>query len=723
MSTNDDFRNHPGADGVYPSVAEGIAAAAEHAARLTECQSPSNKLRAGLCDHVSPEEPINQTVHQGPPDRRRSSDLKATPLIPAEEGPRVPGYRALRKLGAGTYGKVWLYEDERTSVRVAIKFFDHGTSEQWKMLQDEVKQLARLDGDPGIVELKDVEANAIPPYYVMRFAEQGSLAQRLEKSPLSVKEALIIFRQVAEALAYVHAKGIRHCDLKPGNVLLDSRGRALLGDFGQAHLCSDLTPALGTYFYMAPEQADLAHTIPDTRWDVYGLGALFYAMITGAPPREAPHIRDELANTVELPSRLQLYRDWVRQAATPTAHKKLPGMDKRLATIIDRCLAIDPSERFHDASAVLAALDRRHNARRRRPLLIVGLLAPLALLGVMGFNAFLLGHEALARSEQALVNQMKNSEQVTARLIANIVEEKLNERVRLLTGQAQGPELARAVMGDAPRERLRGLLQTFKQADPHHFFFKLTLADRQGRIVADEPQEPGSWDKNQRWCWRDWFNGQGNKFGHEAGWFEPVNRSHITQPYMAQGTATSNRRDSLTISISTPLRDPDDPTRVVALLVGSVHVDDLHSWIDGAGFSDGNCFASLYNERYHCLLHHDQELVRSRIQPGPQMSPIPVAGHLYGNMLRRGFSGAMEDFRDPIDGRHYIASYAPVRTFGWGVIVEHDREVALRPVQDLRSWMQFFGTLALSGLFLLTVGFWSWLIWTLRGQERAAMAH
>src|SRR5208337_3643069 len=101
----------------------------------------------------------------------------------------------------------------------------------------------------------DLDHCTEPPYYIMTYAEHGSLAHRLDQGPMPVAEALTLFRQITYALAYVHAKGVRHCDLKPGNILLDVRDRPLVGDFGQAHLASDLSPALGTFFYMAPEQA------------------------------------------------------------------------------------------------------------------------------------------------------------------------------------------------------------------------------------------------------------------------------------------------------------------------------------------------------------------------------------------------------------------------------------------------------------------------------------
>src|SRR5262249_23530065 len=189
----------------------------------------------------------------------------------------------------------------------------------------EVKQLALLHADPGIVQLLDVELDAAPPYYVMAYAEGGSLAARLEKGPLPLPEALEIFRQLAQALAYVHAKGVRPCDLKPGNVLLNARRRVLLADFGQAHLSTDAAPALGTFFYMAPEQADLGPQIPDTRWDVYGLGAILYAMLTGRPPRESAEARAELARTSSLPERLHRYREWVRRGPRPPGRRPAPG--------------------------------------------------------------------------------------------------------------------------------------------------------------------------------------------------------------------------------------------------------------------------------------------------------------------------------------------------------------------------------------------------------------
>src|SRR5262245_19095532 len=328
---------------------------------------------------------------EAPTEIASPAELRRTELL-SKGRPQVPGYEIVRPLGAGTYGEVWQARDEGTGIPVAIKFFAHGTGQQWQLLQEEVKQLASLHEVHGIIKLHDVHPEAEPPYYVMAYAERGSLADRLEQGPLPVREALPLFRQIAEALAYVHAKGIRHCDLKPANILLDARGQALIADFGQAHLSDDASPALGTFFYMAPEQANLSHQIPDTRWDVYGLGALFYAMVTGKPPRATEEMRRQLAATRDLPQRLQLYREGIVRQPKPEAHRRAPGMDGDLAELISRCLEIEPSRRPHDAGAVLAALELRQRRRRQRPLVLFGLAAPLVLLLFMAF-AGLLGSE------------------------------------------------------------------------------------------------------------------------------------------------------------------------------------------------------------------------------------------------------------------------------------------------------------------------------------------
>jgi serine/threonine protein kinase len=340
-----------------------------------------------------------------------------------QPGPmRVPGYELVDRLGEGTYGEVWLAQDQRTGIRVAIKFLNRSTDLEWQLIQAEVKQLALLHADPGIVQLLGVELERRPPYFIMAYAEQGSLARRLESGPLPLAEALDLFRQLAGALAYVHAKGVRHCDLKPGNVLLKARKRALLADFGQSHLSSEQAPALGTFFYMAPEQADLTKQIPDTRWDVYGLGAIFYAMLTGQAPREDAEVRAVLAQTAELGERLQLYRSWVQKAPAPHLHRGVPGLDRHLGEILDSCLEVNPQRRLRDAGAILAALSRRERLLRQRPLLVFGFLAQVILCLVLGGLGFLGVQSGIGNAEHWLLSNMAD-DQAGASLVVRAMED------------------------------------------------------------------------------------------------------------------------------------------------------------------------------------------------------------------------------------------------------------------------------------------------------------
>jgi hypothetical protein len=602
-----------------------------------------------------------------------------------------------------------LYQEEHTGIQVAVKFFTHNLGEQWQLLQAEVKQLALLNDDPGIVQLKDVDLEANPPYYVMTYAPGGSLATRLEGPPLNVPEALTLFRQVTAALAYVHAKGIRHCDLKPGNVLLDVRGRALVADFGQAHLAGDASPALGTFFYMAPEQADLAPIIPDTRWDVYGLGALFYAMVTGRPPREGASIKDQLAATVHLPTRLQRYREYVQKAPPPIAHRVVPGMDRRLAEIIDRCLAVEPSRRWHDAGAVLAALERRDRSRRQRPLLLFGLLAPLFLLILMAAGAYFGSKAALRQSALALLDRQTRSDRTTAHLVANVLRMELDRRMDFIKQVADEPSLRRELKTN-PKGRAV-LERHLKESRPSSLhFYKLTLADSGGLIVADEPPDPALWSKT--WSWRDWYNGGGHRWGHENERFDPVTELYVSGPYRSRESGSP-----LVISVSCPVRDLDDPALIRGVLVGSIHVERLSHWFRGVGLNSDHGSIVLLNQQRRFLRHP----LENQIQPPKDRDLDPADTPLFRDLIDARYDGESTDHVDPLDKQTYVAGYAPVENeSGWGVVVQHQRDQVLHPVTDLRGWLQghSLGGLALGAVFI--AGLWSLLLWNLRNQERCA---
>ena len=210
----------------------------------------------------------------------------------------------------------------------------------------------------------------------MDFIESGSLEDRIKSGEaIPVSRAVEVFKEVATGLMHLHGKGVLHCDLKPGNVLLDPDGKPRLADFGQSRLKTDNTSALGTLFYMAPEQADL-RSVPDAKWDVYGLGALLFTMLTGKPPYFSDQLKQKIENAESLHERLKVYRQSLASAKRPREHRAIPGVDRTLADIIDRCIAARPADRFASAQSVLVALQQRDIKHQNRPLLLSGILGP-----------------------------------------------------------------------------------------------------------------------------------------------------------------------------------------------------------------------------------------------------------------------------------------------------------------------------------------------------------
>jgi hypothetical protein len=629
---------------------------------------------------------------------------------------RVPGYQILDRLGEGTYGEVWRAKEHGSGIEVAIKFFNRGTTKEWVHLLEEVKQLALLHGDPGIIQLKEVNAEARPPFFIMAYAPGGCLSRRLKQGKLPVAEALPLFRQVCEALAYVHAKGIRHCDLKPGNILLDALNKARVADFGQAHLTSDLSPALGTFFYMAPEQADTVKQVPDTRWDVYAAGALFYVMVTGEPPRRGGTIDAELANTQELPHRLRRYRNFVMTAPRPTKHHGVSGIGRDLARLIDRCLAISPDERPRDAAAVLAELDRIERSKRRRPYLYMAVAAPVLLLLFLAGLGFWEAEWQIGQSGAMLEKQLGESDLTGARLVAYKVKEQIAIRSNFAHKCASDEKLrqAAAAHDDAATERLTEVYYreiSGRKTDSHVVAVALFYADGHGaafhmpnRLITAKQFSDTIYSH------REFFNGVGDF--DEGTTRPPINKPHVSQPFTGRATA-----GKLTLGISTPVFDPKDDTKVVGVLMVTLKLEDLNDWLKDVKMQDG--FVTLFNGHKQVFEHRHMENVR------PQETgkvPRPWDCPLYDKVLD-GQDGH-EVFTDPVDGHQYLAGYAPIDLGDqrWGVIVQHDYDKVTRPVADLRNQMVRWGLSMLAASVFLLGSVGASLVWLLRREEKTAHA-
>ncbi|HQV29381.1 MAG TPA: protein kinase [Thermoflexales bacterium] len=189
-------------------------------------------------------------------------------------------------------------------------------------------------------------------YLAMRYMSAGSLAERLNGTPMATSEIVRLFNRLAPGLDRAHARGIVHRDLKPANVLFDDAGEPFLSDFGIAKTAmsrSDLTRSqvIGTPAYMSPEQARGEPL--DGRSDLYALGAMLYEMLTGKLPFNAEnptgimlkHVMDPIPRI--LASQLGLSPDWQR--------------------IIDRSMAKRPDDRYSVAATLAADIQAAYEGR------------------------------------------------------------------------------------------------------------------------------------------------------------------------------------------------------------------------------------------------------------------------------------------------------------------------------------------------------------------------
>jgi len=667
-------------------------------------------------------------VEENEPTVVAGEDALSKARTMAQGIPSIAGYRMERKLGEGTFGEVWLAYSQKTGIAVAIKIFKHGAGRQWQAVHEEVSALAKVSADQGIVRLIDADYHAQPPYYVMDFAEKGSLAQRLAQGTLTVSDALEFFRQTAEALAFLHEKNICHCDLKPANILLDNRSRPRIADFGQAHLSSDASPALGTFFYMAPEQATGENTPPEPRWDVYALGALFYAMVTGHPPRDDGKLRHELSATAAFTHRLKLYREHIGSAPKPTGHRHLPDMDKQLAEIVDCCLAVDPARRFDSARKVVAALDARERLRKQRTLVRYGFIAPFVILALMGVLAFWVGRDAIKDSEKALTAQILRSDLAAAKLVARIVDDQLFDRVETVMRESQDTNLLsllrRQSESDLPVAALRPeftnvIAEIYKKNEERggeqQKFLRWTVASAKGYTLANWPPAmtnnrpsatANATNANRLFAWRDWFNGEKDYYDRTNDFFPPLQDIwHVSQPFFSRagGIATQD-----VVAVSTPIRDPARHEVILGVLQASIGLESFHAWLRNAQFDDG--FPVLINERFQIVQHPDPT---SRPRKG-ENGPTYVSNETFGAALR---GDGTTNYLDPIDQKEKLAGYAMANMTGWGALVQHEVSLARQPLNNLKRRMANTGWVVLMVVAALLALQWLLLRRVWRGKE------
>ncbi len=323
-----------------------------------------------------------------------------------------------------------------TGRNVAVKFYLHHGGVNWSLLSREVKNLVQLSADRYVVQVLEVGWDADPPYYVMELVVGGSLEDLLQtRGRLPVDESVEMFRKMCIGLNRCHAKGVLHCDIKPANILLGDDNEPRLADFGQSRLSNEQTPALGTLFYMAPEQADL-NSSPDASWDVYAVGAIMFRLLTGQPPYRDETVVEQLDTAGSLQKRLERYRGAIASSPPPDEHLQRTGVDRSLGRIVSKCLTVDPRERYANVQQILQDLNRRDLTHARRPLMLLGIVGPLLVLLATAFFGARSIKEASDSTMTALQAEAFGSNQLAAAFAARTLESEIERYFRLTRDEA-----------------------------------------------------------------------------------------------------------------------------------------------------------------------------------------------------------------------------------------------------------------------------------------------
>src|SRR4029077_20073610 len=272
-------------------------------------------------------------------------------------------YELLEEIGRGGQGVVYRARQKSLNRTVALKVIGLGqwaTQAHLKRFRREAEAAANLD-HPCIVPIYEVGEREGSCYFSMKFIDGGQLDEVAQRTPISIRNAAELIAKLARTVHYAHEHGILHRDIKPGNILLDAKGEPHLTDFGLARLLETKSTVthtmdvLGTPSYMAPEQASGHNEQLASATDVYGLGAVFYELLTGHPPFAGGTTYETvklLLDTEVRPPRLLN-----------------PKIDRDLSTICLKCLEKDPKRRYSSALALAEDLEHwlKHEPIQAKP--------------------------------------------------------------------------------------------------------------------------------------------------------------------------------------------------------------------------------------------------------------------------------------------------------------------------------------------------------------------
>lgn len=551
--------------------------------------------------------------------------------------PPFENYARIQLIGCGGMGSVYQadeYEPERSvaiKMSLCVRTTDPGEARRF---HSEADNLAKLD-HPHILPVYRVGEHQGRVFFTMKLLEGGSLAQRVRESPFSPREAAELMVKVAGAVSHAHQRGILHRDLKPANILLGSgdRPKPYVCDFGlakpvgthdgqtersgtvpSAHMTGN-GKVVGTASYMSPEQA--CGQSATTLSDVYGLGAILYALLTGEPP-----FRGE-----SLGATLDLVKD---PAIRPMPPGKLnASVDADLEAICLKCLEDDPANRYQSVMELADELERWLQAEpvlarpigplgrlsrwsRRKPALAALAAITLSLLLVLATGITwgyihernlrqqiqeLADHDREMReqieqqleSRERLLSFMRNSDTVQrywqgvedtardSRFVDTLASAINDADLQVLREQLSDPRMASQAGTAGWRERQQALARHPARAALQNWLaglydesdqtevFAWFIQDPQGLQLARAPLAPDNLGVN--FAWRSYFHGGEQDFKDLNGYLEKV-------PHRRRLEATHLSTDFFTLfthewvmAVSTPVMKDDKFLSVLGVFI------------------------------------------------------------------------------------------------------------------------------------------------------------
>ncbi len=600
-----------------------------------------------------------------------------------DEPPLKPGtlfgdYELGEVLGRGGMGVVYRAQHVGIHRSVALKLIRSGDlASEGEVLKFRAEAAANLD-HPNIVPVFHFGECEGQPFFTMRWVEGGNLAEALERSRFTQRQALTLLAAVARAVHHAHQAGVLHRDLKPTNILLDKGGQPHVADFGIARrlgeLAGDNAPGMvsGHPDYMAPEQA-LGESCGSVAADVYGLGVIFYEMLTGALPQRGTAYE----SPVPRPS-----------AVEP---RVLPALD----LICLKCLEREPLLRYESASQLAEDLERclrgelpevrprgtvtrlwwrlRHHpflATAIAGALFVGVAAIAIALRVSGSQEHILRRDVLKINAYAA--------QATAGQVLFKLSELSDQLLRCATDEAAA---ARIGLGLSPHLEPASSEQFLRRCGAATTFDSIHLFDDHGSLLTGFPFVNAQIGRD--YAFREYFQGA-KRLGE------------LARPGVHVGRAIkSEADDQYKISLAAPVFAGGRWLGVVLASIGTDSTlgslqlpnDDRHMVIL-VGLRDRQRAEAALPQQHLVLIHHGLSHGQAVVIEGPQLGKLTRAANdgLVAGVEQFELSGpdrvlADDQHRDPLIPGRWLAAYAPVGNTGYAVIVQTAEASAVATIQ------------------------------------------